>query len=73
MNESTVTCDCKKRVIDGKNFVFYFYFLRIFFFPPLLLQFEFYAFIIDDDFGLGLIKGNDFELGFLIVFPLILG
>ena len=35
-------------------------FLRIFFFPLLLLQFEFYAFIIDDDFGLGLIKGSDF-------------
>ena len=70
MNESAVTCDCKKRVIDGKIFFFFF---RIFLFPPLLLQFEFYAFIIDDDFGLGLIKGNDFELGFLIVFPLILG
>ena len=63
MNESAVTCDCKKRVIDGKKFVFYYYyyfFLRIFFFSPLLLQFEFYTFIIDDDFGLGLIKGNDF-------------
>ena len=34
--------------------------MRIFFFPLLLLQFEFYAFIIDDDFGLGLIKGSDF-------------
>ena len=42
-------------------FVFVFFlFLRIFFFPLLLLQFEFYAFIIDDDFGLGLIKGSDF-------------
>ena len=62
VNESAVTCDCKKRVIDGKNFIFYYYyFFRIFFFPPLLLQFEFYAFIIDDDFGLGLIKGSDFE------------
>ena len=35
-------------------------FLRIFFFPLLLLQFEFYAFIIDNDFGMGLIKGSDF-------------
>ena len=26
----------------------------------LLLQFGFYTFIIDDDFGLGLIKGSDF-------------
>ena len=39
---------------------FFFFFLRIFFFPLLLLQFEFYAFIMDDDFGLGLIKVNDF-------------
>ena len=38
----------------------FFWFLRIFFFPLLLLQFDFYAFIIDDDFGLGLIKGSDF-------------
>ena len=37
-----------------------FFFLRIFFFPLLLLQFGFYTFIIDDDFGLGLIKGIDF-------------
>ena len=35
-------------------------FLRIFFFPLLLLQFEYYAFIINDDIGLGLIKGSDF-------------
>ena len=34
--------------------------MRIFFFPLLLLQFGFYAFIIDGDFGLGLIKGSDF-------------
>jgi len=34
--------------------------LRIFFFPLLLLQFGLYTFIIDDDFGLGLIKGSDF-------------
>ena len=42
-------------------FLFFFVlFLRIFFFPLLLLQFEFYAFIIDNDFGMGLIKGSDF-------------
>ena len=39
---------------------FFFFFLRIFFVPLLLLQFGFYTFIIDDDFGLGLIKGSDF-------------
>ena len=39
---------------------FFFFFLRIFFFPLLLLQFGFYTSIIDDDFGLGLIKGSDF-------------
>ena len=37
-----------------------FIFLRIFFFPLHLLQFGFYTFIINDDFGLGLIKGSDF-------------
>ena len=40
--------------------LFSFIFLRIFFFPLLLLQFGFYTFIINDDFGLGLIKGSDF-------------
>ena len=38
--------------------LFFFFFLRIFFFPLLLLQFGFYTFIIDDDFGLGLIKAG---------------
>ena len=37
-----------------------FIFLRIFFFPLHLLQFGFYTFIINDDFGLCLIKGSDF-------------
>ena len=40
---------------------FFFFFLRIFFFPLFLLQFGFSTFIIDDDFGLGLIKGSDFR------------
>ena len=39
------------------------------------MQFGFYTFIIDDDFGLGLVKGNDFGwrkqnfgLGFSLLF-----
>ena len=32
MNESAVTCDCKKRVIDGKKFVFYYYYYLFIYF-----------------------------------------
>ena len=56
-------------------FLLLFFFLRILFFPLLLLQCGFYTFIIDDDFGLGLIKGSDFgqrkqnfDLGFSLLF-----
>ena len=62
LNTLPSTSSCPYLYLCLSFFSFFFLFLfRIFFFPLLLLQFGFYTFIIDDNFGLGLIKGSDFR------------